>query len=179
MENNATKMTASQRLEGLEQAVALSDQALGNVTMNLQTAINALTLLSKRVEAMIRLSNKGHPTTSENVSAEIVEINVEELSEKVEELKNKGVAILGDAIQENSFVVGRELSPETKNVVNKRMQFPVFGLKKKTKELLLGKKAGDIVTLEEGRNLLEVTEVYNIVAPAPMAEESPEKEENK
>jgi uncharacterized coiled-coil protein SlyX len=163
-ENN--KLTASQRLEGLEQAFALTDQTLGNLSMNLQTAINALTLLSKKLEAVIRISNAGKQISSASVAEEIIDMNAEELKEKVDDLKKKGIAVDGDVIQENSFIVGRELNPETKVVSNKRMQFPLFGLKQEKKGLLLGKKAGDIVTLEEGRNLLEITEVYNIIVPS-------------
>lgn len=166
------KMTAAQRLEGLEQAMALTDQTLGNIATNLQTSISALTLLSKKLEAVIRLGDAGKAITSAAVANEIIDMNVEELAEKVADLKEKGVAVDSEIVEENSFIVGRELSPETQEVVNKRMQFPLFGLKKDKKDLLIGKKAGDIVTLEEGRNLLEIMEVYSIVVPSAPTSES-------
>jgi hypothetical protein len=165
METDTKKMTAAQRLETLENSAALTDQALSNVATNLQTVINALTLMSKKLEAVIRLGNEGKPVNSANVAAEIVEMNVQELVEKVEDLKKKGLAVATDIVQENAFIVGRELDPETREVTNRRMQFPLFSLKKEKKSLLVGKKPGDVVQLESGRNLLELLEVYSIVVP--------------
>lgn len=183
METDTKKMTAAQRLEALEQAMALTDQTLGNVATNLQTVINALTLMSKKLEAVIRLGNEGKAINSANVASEIVEINVQELAEKVEDLKKKGLAVSAEEVQENSFIVGRELDPETKEVTNRRMQFPLFGLKKEKKDLLMGKKPGDVVLLESGRNLLEILEVYSIVVPSVPEEDEQEsalsEEENK
>lgn len=166
METDTKKMTAAQRLEALEHSAALADQTLGNFATNLQTVINALTLMSKKLEAVIRLGNEGKSVNSVNVAAEIVQMNVQELVEKVEDLKKKGLAVVSDTVQENSFVVGRELDPETREVTNQRMQFPLFSLKKEKKSMLVGKKPGDIVQLESGRNLLELLEVYSIVVPS-------------
>lgn len=179
MDQKQKTMTAAQRLEGLEQAFALTDQTLGNLAMNLQTAINALTLLSKKLEAVIRLGNSGKAINSANVAAEIVDMNAEQLEKKVEDLKAQGVLAAGEVIQENSFIVGRELNPETKEVVEKRAQYPMFGLKPEAKESFLGKKVGDVVTVKEGRNLFEITEVYNLVVPsAPVAKVSEESSED-
>lgn len=181
MENEKKNLTAAQRLEGLEASFALLDQSVGNLTMNLQTSINALTLISKKLEAIVRLGNAGQQITSKSVANEIIQMNVEDLQERVEDLKAKGVTEPAEVVAENSFVIGRELLPESKEVSTPRIQFPMFGLKPERKAKLLGKKIGDIIQLEEGRNLLEITELYNIVVPraaapqpAPQPEAQPE-----
>ncbi len=158
-------VTASQRLEGLEAAVSMLDQSLANITSNLQKTVDAVNLISKRVEAIVRAADAGS-LTSQSVSAQVVNMNIEELKEKVDSLISQGVAVPSEQIQENSFVVGRELDPSSKDIQNPRLQFPVFGLKPETKEKLMGKKVGDLIDIEEGRNTLEITELYNIVIPA-------------
>jgi hypothetical protein len=174
MEKNNKTLTAAQRLEGLEQAFALTDQTIGNLTMNLQQSINALTLISKKLEAVVRIGNAGKQISSANVAEEISLMNEEELEQKVEDLKSKGVMEAGETIQENSFFVARELDPETKEVRNRRVQYPIFGFKKETKDQLLGKKPGDVFQLEAGRNLLEIVEVYNLIVPsAPAQSQAP------
>jgi len=165
MTKETKSLTASQRLEGLEASLSAIDQVMGNITTNLQTAINALTLLSDKVDAIVRLGNSGKSVNSATVAAELIAINIEDLKSRVEDLQGRGMAVLATEIQENSFVVGRELGEETKEVTNERIQFPLFGLIKETKDKLIGKKVGDIVTMGKGRNLLEITEIFNIVVP--------------
>ena len=164
MEKQKT-LTAVQRIEGVEQALSLLDQQVGNLTTNLQMTINAVTLLSKKVEAMINLGNSGKALNSANIAAELVSINIQELKSKVDDLKERKMAVEATVVEENSFLVGRELDPETKEIASERIQFPLFGLKQEIKDKLIGKKVGDILLLDEGRNLLEITELYNIVIP--------------
>lgn len=165
MEKTQKTLTASQRLEGLEQAMSMLDQQMANITTNLQTTINAVTLLSKKVEAMVRLGNSTQQINSVNIAAELININIQELEEKVQELKNRGMAVEASEVGENSFLVGRELGAETSDVENARIQFPIFGLNQEVKEKLLKKKVGDIIDMGAGRNRLELTEIYNIVLP--------------
>jgi enamine deaminase RidA (YjgF/YER057c/UK114 family) len=185
MSEQQPKGTAAQRLEMLEnqtqqivQALQVLDQSLGNITTNLQSLINAVSLLNKRVQGIINVSESGKSISSGAVADDVVMQNVKELEGKIEDLKKKGIAVSADQVQENSMVVGRELDEQDGTIVAPRVQFPVFQLNEDKKEKVLGKKVGDIVSFEEGRNKLEITELYNIVVPkAAQQEESEAKAE--
>lgn len=166
MEKKEQTKTALQRLEGLESAASLLDQAIANLTTNLQNTMDAFSALSTRVEAIIRCGSEGLQINGQNISAKLIEIHTEDLKAKINDLVEKGLAVSSEEIKENSFVVGRELDPQTNELANPRIQFPLFGLKKELKEKLLGKRFGDTVQVSEGRNILEVMEIYDLTIPS-------------
>jgi hypothetical protein len=75
----------------------------------------------------------------------------------------------GEEINDLSLMVLREVDPDTGEVANPRIQIAFQLLAETTKNLIRGKKAGDVVAMGEDKLSLEVLEVYNIV----IAEQQP------
>lgn len=178
METGTIQKTASQRIEELEgtvEALVTNAQALNSDVVNLK---NALRLLGSQVTAMIKLSTAGSAVNEDAIKQVMVAEYTKELSDKVDHFVNQGVLAKSETAAPNSFVVGRELDSDGA-VVNTRTQFVLSELKQTIAEKILGSKAGDILTLEEGKLRLEILELYSIQeAKGPEAltnEQEPEK----
>ena len=157
------KLTAAQRIEALEQqfmGAIQNNQILAGEIDNLRQTMSAL---ARRLNATIKSGEVG-AISNDAVNSMLVEENTAELKGKVDFLKEQGV--LEDAkakeIHEKSFVIGRELDEES-NVINPRIQFALVSVIPEVKEMLMGKKVGDVVKNEQGDGLLlEVVEILDI-----------------
>lgn len=177
MSNNPNdKRTASQRIDDLERGIMSMYQAFDAVTRDLGTAQQAIRVLGNKVEAMAQLSLRGEKLTDEALSKQMIENNVAELKSKVEELVTRGTLVTSEVIEDGSFVVGSEVD-ESGAAVNPRLQFALSALSPELQEKLKGHKAGDVVTVQDGKLKLQVLEVYAIQSPAPAAQEAPASEE--
>jgi len=156
------KLTATQRIEGLESTlsgVMQNTQLLADEINNLRQTLGAL---GRRLNATIKSGESGQ-VSNDSVNQIITQENIAELKGKVEFLLEQGVLEAFDGeIGEKTFVIGRELDEE-KNVINPRIQFAVASIVPEMKNMLVGKKVGDIVKNDQGDGLLlEVTEIFNI-----------------
>ena len=157
------KLTAAQRIEGLENALGgmmRNNQILAGEIDNLRQTIAAL---ARRLNATIKSGEQG-TLSNDSVNDIITQENVAELKGKVDFLLEQGVLEASEEgeIHEKAFVVGRELD-EDRNIINPRIQFAVASVVPEMKELLLGKKVGDVIKNDQGDGLLlEVVEVFNI-----------------
>ena len=163
MSKTPSKLTSSQRLDALETSLSMLDQAIGNIVEELKRMNQNVVLVARRAEAIVRAADAG-PLSSATVAAQALQMNIQDLKDKVQNLKSQGVALDSDKVKENSFVVGRELDLNTKEVVNDRIQFAVFGMDESSRSSLLDKVVGDIVSVQAEKNLLEIIEIYDIVA---------------
>lgn len=156
------KLTAAQRIEGLENAlsgVMRNNQILAGEIDNLRQTIGAL---ARRLNATIKSGESGS-LSNDSVNDIITQENIAELKGKVDFLLEQGVLEASDSeITDRTFIVGRELD-EDRNVINPRIQFAVASVIPEMKDLLLGKKVGDVIKNDQGDGLLlEVVEVFNI-----------------
>lgn len=166
MSNDKKQLSASERLKGLEASVNLLDQTIGNVTQSLVMTNQKVSDLDDIVEAMVRLSERGQPISKEAINSIRVEINVERLEARLSVLVEQGILAPTESITAESFVVGRETNKDTGEVKNPRMQFAVGVMNEKAVGMLLGKKAGDQVQLEESNPVvLEIERIYGISTP--------------
>lgn len=164
------KLTAAQRIEGLENALSESREISDAQTQNIEFLAKqmdglrqTISALARRLNATIKSGEAGG-VSNEMVTKLLVDENVQNLKDKVEYLKEQGVLAETEdtTIGDRSFVVGRELD-EDSNVVNPRMQFALASLTPEAKEKINGKKSGDIIKDFSGDGLvLEITEVYAI-----------------
>lgn len=170
------KRTASQRIDDMERGLMALFQTVDGITRDLMTIKEAIKLLGNKLDSVVKASNRGEPLTDDTISKIMVENNIEELKEKVQNMVNNGVLAVTDAATLQSFVVGRELNDDG-SIANPRYQFIVNALNPDVREKFVGAKAGDILTLQEGKWKFEVLEVYAIQEPtaptaAPQAEAS-------
>jgi len=166
------KLTASQRIEGLENALAGANQNMQFLAQEMDRIRQTITALARRVNATIK-AGETDGVSNDVVNKILVEENVEELKGKIDFLLEQKVLekTKKKKIHERSFVVGRELDEES-NVVNPRMQFALASLNEEAKTKVTGKKIGELVEDFSGDGLtLEITELYDI------AEEKEQKKE--
>mgnify|MGYP000461383818 CR=1 FL=1 len=178
-DKNAKKLTAAQRIEGLEDAVLqINDRSTHNAKF-LANSIDllkkeieelrqssyelkqTLRALAKRLNATIQAGEQGQ-MKGEMIDNLLVEESINELKAQVSFLQENGVLLRSESgeIEERSFVVGRELDEE-KNVINGRIQFAVTAIVEDARHSVMGKKAGESVTNADGTTL-EILEVYSI-----------------
>lgn len=151
-------------------------KALENLLMNQNEQINVLadeidrlrqlvTALGKRLNASIQAAEDGQ-LTGDSVNKIILQENVKELEGKIKYLIEQGVLKKNNdaPITDKTFVVGRTVDAEG-NVVDPRVQFAVGSIDKEVQGKLLNKKAGELVSYEDGEPNFEITEVYEIHQP--------------
>lgn len=166
MSNNDKKLNAAQRLEALEKAMVLVDKTIHELFKSVEGLRLAGKTLNNKVDSIISASSQGQQINDDVVNKIMTENNVQELKDRIEALKNSGQLSEGAEIGEMSLMVLREVDPDTNEVVNPRIQIAYQLLADSTKDLIKGKKAGDIVSMGEDKLNLEVLEVYEIVVPA-------------
>lgn len=163
-------LTASQRLDALENGLAMVDGTIGELYNTLDRTTRAITLLSKKLEAVKRASG----LTDDQVAKILQEIDIAELKARVDDMVSKGALRPAETLAgDMSFVVARELKRDTKDILEQRIQFPMFNQPEMLKTALNGKKVGDIVDYGEKYNLVEILEIYEVALP-----ESSKKEED-
>ena len=163
----ASKMTAAQRLEALENIAMQGNQkfeVLADEIDRLRTVIGGL---NKRLNAVISAA-EGGSLTADSVNKIIIDKAVKELEDKVTGLAKAGVLTKVDdnktLITDRSFVVGREVDAEG-NELNPRVQFALGSIDPSLRDKILGHKLGDLIPLSDGANIkstFEVTELYSI-----------------
>ena len=162
---------AVQKIQDLEASMLDVLHAMSLMTRDLQITKEAVKLLGKKTEAMTRANVRGLTMTDENVAALMTEVNAEELKEKADNFVAGGLITPSEVITDNSFVVGEELDGD--KVINPRSQFVVGRMPKEVQDLLIGKKAGDVVKFGENKRDLKILEVFELAkdeapqAPAP------------
>ncbi len=155
---------ASQRIEDLEKGLMSMYQAFNGVAQDLANAKEALKLLGNKVSSIVTVSAKGDLVTEDSVNKTMIENNVAELKSKVDGLITQGILVNQETAESNSFLVGRELDDQG-NIANPRLQFALAALQPDVQEKIKGRKAGDVVTIQEGKLKFELLEVYSIEAP--------------
>ena len=157
------KLTAAQRIEKLEGQLLSASQSFTAMAGDIDTLRQTIAALARRLNATIKTGEKG-AISNDLVNELLVEENTVELAEKIDFLKKQGVLVEAEKseIHDNSFVIGRELDEE-KNVINPRIQFALASIHPEVKDLLVGKKVGDVITNNKGDGLLlEVIEILDI-----------------
>jgi len=166
METQQTQkvLTAAQRLERLEMIVDNMDRTIGNLAKSWEAVRVATTLLGRKVDAVVTLSDKNLPINDVSVSQFMENKSVQELKDQVDQFKEKGNFIVSETIETDSFLVARETNTETGIVSNPRLQCPLIDLAESIQGPLLGKKVGDRVCYEEAPLFeVEILEIYKIV----------------
>ena len=147
-------------------------QTADNMARDLSTSKDAIKLLGNKTDSIVKAIGRGEPVTDTVIAKIMVENNVEELTEKVNDLISQGILKEEESVTENSFVVGQELD-ENGAIANPRMQFVVSSLQEPLREKLKGAKVGDTLDLQEGKWKFSVLATYSInTPPAPEAQVS-------
>ena len=165
MSNDNTKRTATQRLEDLENGLMTIYQTLDAVARDVLASKEAIKLLNNKLDAIVKATNSGSQLTDEVLSEIMVQNNIDDLKQKVTNLLNAGFLVSQEAVELNSFIVGRDVKDDG-SVINPRIQFALRAIEDEAiRNKLLGAKAGDTLTLEEGKAMFQVMETYLIQNP--------------
>lgn len=166
----SSKANASQKLEALQDLVAKQSNQIGILAEEIDKLAKSLNALGKRVNAIVRSGDEGQQISSRQVNSLLIADAAKELEAKVEFLVNQGVLSLDNSkdIDDNSFVVGRELNSEGEEI-NPRVQFAVRSLRKEGQDKVLGRKTGDLILGEDGFSM-EILQVYSINEQQPSKE---------
>lgn len=174
--NDKKQMSPSERLQGMEMAIATVDQALYNMTRQIATLTEAVSLLNEKLSSLMVASQTGQPLTDQIIDEISMARKEEELKKKIQNLLDKGSVSPSTEISETSVVVARQMN-KSGEVENRRWQFVVSSLDKDTQGLMLGKKVGDFVEFKNSPDsYLEIQEIYDIVLNKP-TETATEQEE--
>jgi hypothetical protein len=165
-----TKKSATERLSNLESTLVGTLQALGELDNDRNASNEAIRQLSSKVDVIVTLLSSGKEVSNTNIGNLMVENKAAELAVGTAQMVNNGILVANETVEENSFVVGREVL-EDGSVINPRIQFTVESTMPHLKAKLLGAKVLDKITVEEGKAALEVLEIYSINQPqAPQAQ---------
>jgi len=162
-----SKKTAAQRIESLENAFMSLYHTADNIARDVLTIKEAVKLLGNKLDAVAKLGGM----KDDDIAKVMIENNIEDLKDKIDNLVKNGVLTAEEVVQENSFVVGREIDQDG-TVVNPRLQFTLKAMPLTTQEKIKSSKPGDIVIVEEGKLRFEILETYKINAPEPAAQEA-------
>lgn len=134
-----------------------------NLSRESEILREALQLFHEKLDAVITLTNKSEPLTDDNINAAVVEAKTVDLANRVKVQLEEGKIALAEEINENSFVVGRELNKDG-TVANPRLQFIMGRLVPELQEKFTGIKTGELVTTEgEDKLDIEIMEIYDFV----------------
>lgn len=164
MEN---KKNASQRLDDVETVLSHTSHTLDMMARDLMILKEAVKLLGNKADAVAKAAN----LSDDQISKLMIENNIEELKQKTIQMIAQGILDDTDVAAEDSFIIGQEVGDDG-SVVNPRIQFALSALGQPLKDKLLGAKAGDLVSLEEGKLKLLITELYKIQSPKLTQEDS-------
>jgi hypothetical protein len=172
-EQQTDTRTASQRLEDVERGSMAAFQTMDNMVRDIMTIKEAIKLLGNKVDSIVKALEVSMPTTINDdiLSKLMVENNVAELRNKVGDLVSQGILAPQEVVDDNSFLVGRELN-DAGEVVNPRIQFALQALQEEMRAKIKGSKAGDVLSLEEGKLKFEVLETYSVQPPPAAASEA-------
>lgn len=160
---------SKEKLEALSEQSSATARRVGemelilyNIARENEILKDALQLLHEKLDAVITLQNRELPLSDANINEAVVEMKVNSLKERVEEMLQQGSIKPVDVVGEDSLIVSRELNKEGK-VENPRLQFLVGRLIDELKSKFVGKKVGDLVQGEENKLDIEIMEVYDLV----------------
>lgn len=175
------KRTVTEKIADLEAAMINAYQMMNNMAQDLAATKEAGNLLGMKTEAIIALLSSGSAVSNESVIASVQAQRAQRMADDVANLVAQGVLTATDTVSERSFIVARDLDKDgSGKVVNPRLQFVVSNLDEETRAKLVGKKTGELLT-EEGKNQLEILEIYAIgqkeaTPAAESSEEAPSEE---
>ena len=165
-----TNLTAAQKLEQLENKIAqLNELVLADrrsievMAEEIERTNTNLSFLARRQNGIIEVLTDKNLATNDDVNRKIEEYEVNDLKEKLKFLVDQGVLVKDEdgTVNDKSFVVARDLL--NGEVVVPRLQFSIPSLREENKQLILGKKVGDIITTDKSEVSTEITEIYKIV----------------
>lgn len=160
----ADNRSASQKISDLENALMSLYQTADNMARDVMTLKEAIKLLGNKVDSIVKASSSGEAINDAVISRIMVENNCEELANKVKTMVAQGVLASQEQVAEDSFVVGEEVN-EQGEIANPRLQFALYALQQDLRDKFIGAKAGDLLSLQEGKLKFRVSEVYQIQQP--------------
>jgi hypothetical protein len=187
MSDNKDTRTAGQKIEDLERVVSMLYQSVGSLDGAVKSLLgtqrdmvlvrDALRLLNKKTEAIIQTAKEESGISASNVSALVIQMNVEDLKTQVQEYISRGNLTPADEVSATSYLVCEEQNLDG-TIANPRIQFRLDSQDADTQATLTGKKVGDTVSFGEGKYSAKILEIYTLVdnpgaaqnAPAPAAE---------
>ena len=155
-------LSATETPQNLESALSATLENNQELIQEVQQLKNSVQGLAKRLNATIKAGEKGN-ISDDSVQQELVSMNILDLKKRIEVAVTAGVFVKADEVQEGSFLVTRELNKENE-VINPRLQFPLAQIEPTIASQLMGKKAGEVLELEQSN--VEILEIYLISAPS-------------
>lgn len=165
--------SASQKISDLENAMMALYQTANNMSSDIMTLKEAVKLLGNKVDSIVKASTNGEQITDAVIARIMIENNVEDLTNKVKNMVAQGILAVQEQVNNDSFIVGEETNDQGE-IVNPRLQFALMAVQPELREKFVGAKAGDLLTLQEGKLKFRLLETYQIQQPkapeAPAAE---------
>lgn len=179
--------TAMQRLDNLE---ATAQNIIDGANRSLQALANRVEGLENRGRAQNELIRAAVDILGRDTIDARVLVNrdadavaqAEREKQELELLKTQGIAKAAETVAVNGLVAGVEKKPDGTAKVPGYTQAFLDNLPQELKDLLVGKKVGDVVTLPGDAGTFELQQIYDIVPPvaptaapaAPAAEAAPQ-----
>ena len=159
------KPNATHKLELLTMEVNKLAKQNEIIAEEIDRIANLVTALGKRLNAIIKAGDEGQSINSKIVHSILVNGEATMMAAKTKALVDAKILKASESgiVEENSFVILKELN-EAGEVVNPRIQFNVQSeqILDEARQLLIGKKAGEIFNSLGNTNKFEVLEVYEV-----------------
>lgn len=157
----APTLPAAQRIENLEKTVDAIRKMIQVIGEELEKMQKNQLVIAKRLESTLKVASEGD-LNEKNVNDYQIAQQVKELKEKVDLLVSQGVLLeVPEITKGTDFVIGQEVNEEGE-VISPRTQATIQTLPQEVQDKLMGKKAGDLVSFDQGKLSFLVKEVYSI-----------------
>lgn len=171
---NKPLRSSAERLADLESKVDALTESMNGFLDALRTVLmkvadveitqeQSLKKVSDDLRALKGTLNDSNPNLNEMIREKSIENKINDLSSALDQMKTQGLLTEGNGeITEKSFIVLQEMD-RNGEVISARTQVLFAGLEGSIKDMVLGKKVGESVDLGEGKSVISIQEVYEVV----------------
>jgi hypothetical protein len=156
-------VTASQKIDMLEKTTSTLRKMIEVMAEEMDKIQQSQIAMAKRLEATLKVASDGELNETK-VNEFVINQQVKEYKDKVDLLVSQGALGESEEVNENSFVVGKEVSKDGE-IISPRTQASIKSLPEDVRKALVGKKAGDLVSFGDDKLAFMVDEIYTINQP--------------
>jgi len=160
-------LSATERLEALRDNQIILMDTVQNLLNQVNAMVGSLQSMSKKVQAIIKVSEDGKELNGQTLKETVEEFNVEQLKAKVKAMLDNGLMVATDLSDElETFIVGR-IEDKDGKILNPRMQTLINQIMPEDMPAVQNKKVGDKGELSSGAFFVmeEMYKPVEIIAP--------------
>lgn len=169
-----------EKVELLSDTLNQSLDAMRSIIIRVAQSANTIADLESRLQkvelresALQQLLSKNGTIDLEALKQQAVDLNIEDMTRKVESMVKSGTFVVQEEVSDDSFIVFKELSKDGQEY-STRTQMAVANMANGDADKLRGRRIGDLVDMGENRTNVFIQQIFKIVTaqPAQQVEEA-------